>query len=630
MSSNFNYGFDTNSYGISKNRNLDLLNNYTYVPSHSPLSYATTQNSLSSNNYSSNYDSKLSSNNNSKTSNVSSSNESSLLNSYNDASSLQYSNYDSNAPLKNQTNSTNNYNNGPSDPKEFIINNYFDHRYASYTPLSNSSEIKKQSTSPASSLLNDANKKLIKISNNISNIETSKPMLASLLMNNRRDSVNLDSYPSTPRSNLSTPPVSAEKLLSYSYYSNSNYDKTSEKLKDQSSNYRVGRYNTGEVSYSNLAGSINKDRKAKSINNLSSGVAGSLDTSRTNMGGVSSNQRESPLYQKIMNKLSELPDSLLMRKYTTNNSDQNSHKTSTPILNYEFDAKQNIVKSPLAVNQDSNLREKALNTITNKENIKQVVEQDSKNINNNDKENRRGKYKSMYVESSNYIEETLTNKSQETSSGDLITPNYFLENAKPNKSSAYNYEDYLYSEGDANDEKKSLNLQDLQKKSNKPILNYKSSLDSNYKYPEVENSKPKELINNNYTPISPSVLNNLDSRTHKRVNVTPNITEINRKDTNDSSSSSRPKENGKVRLSNGGKVLNTPNVYVKIFDSSSNDAKLKRYSNLIDLDTIENKDQFKQNGYLNNNGIMNNNVASINSPNSDKSNLNYYLMLSTV
>lgn len=219
--------------GTNRTNNL----NYIYISPNSPTPL-THLNSVSSNTYSS-YDTKLSSNN-SKTSNVSSSNESSLLNN----NSSYHSNNDD------MSNYSSNLDSRPSTRYQpaYDSTNYYDHRYSSYTPISHLNEITRKNSSPSSygdsipPQSANSNKKVIKIKNmpnnensnllrNQAKITNEKLLLNSL---NKRHSVNIDSYPSTPRSNLSTPPVpdsktSNEKLLSYSYYSNQNYDKPQKK-----------------------------------------------------------------------------------------------------------------------------------------------------------------------------------------------------------------------------------------------------------------------------------------------------------------------------------------------------------------------------------------------------------------
>ncbi|RNA27293.1 hypothetical protein BpHYR1_034282 [Brachionus plicatilis] len=288
--------------------------NYIFIPSKSPPLYHNL-NSVSSNTYSS-YDPKMSSNN----SNVSSSNESSMLN--------------------NSYHSTNDEYVEPQHKPSpvYTPKNYYDHRYTSYMPpneasISSKRPIKIQNLPTDKARLNETI-----LRNKISDF---KPSFNPL---NKRHSVNIDSYPSTPRSNLSTPPVqdvrsSNEKLLSYEYLSNSNYDKI---LNNE--NFYSDKISEG--SYSMLTGSINKDRKAKSINNVSGDynfVAGNLEAVK----GDSVAHTESPLYRKIMSKLSEIPDSMFTKASSIS---ENSDKMGEPAVNsknfQEKSVKQKINLSP--------------------------------------------------------------------------------------------------------------------------------------------------------------------------------------------------------------------------------------------------------------------------------------------
>lgn len=191
-------------------------------------------------------------------------------------------------------------------------------------------------------------------------------------------------------SNNSEVRSSNEKLLSYSYYTNLNYEKTTktpnrpkllslnnepstannsitmdstdqlnmsssshhqqQQQQSQQSQQQKPKPTANITSFGALVGSINKDRKSKSINNVSTdrplststvgattNVAGALGSSNNGATVLQSqsqqptsttssqqhsqskpHHQESPLYQKIMSRLSELPDSVLLRNYASN------------------------------------------------------------------------------------------------------------------------------------------------------------------------------------------------------------------------------------------------------------------------------------------------------------------------
>lgn len=221
-----------------------------------------------------------------------------------------------------------------------------EHRYSTYTPICFLNENEKEiNLSGAGS----TGKKPTVKTTHLGEMPTpGRLFLPDKSTINKRHSAHIDSYSmSSQRSNLSTPlatpgevRTSNEKLLSYSYYSNLNYDKTSKlKASKLPLNGDVCKLKSNDVSLGGLVGSMNKERKSKSINNVAGTpqthhclpsangncVAGSLGSSNntlslshpTSSSASNKSHQESPLYQKIMSRLSELPDSVLLRNYAS-------------------------------------------------------------------------------------------------------------------------------------------------------------------------------------------------------------------------------------------------------------------------------------------------------------------------
>lgn len=446
----FANGYQPDNHTNNKNSNLNCI----YIASKSPPLYHNL-NSVSSNTYSS-YDTKLSSNN-SKTSNVSSSNESSMLN-----NSYHSTNDDYIEPQFKQT-------------PIYTSKNYCDQRYTSYIPPNEALNSPKHSIK-IKNLPNDKarlNETILR--NKISDYKPSFNPLS------KRHSVNIDSYPSTPRSNLSTPPVqevrsSNEKLLSYEYLSNSNYDRilNGENL-DKS----------GEGSYSMLTGSMNKERKAKSIINVSSDysrVAGNLENVKPEIFETVSNS-ESPLYRKIMSKLSEIPDSIFTKSPPITENSPNQKTQPISLAGNDKNVQE------LSSKNKANHRVKIATTLNNprysndpkyvslidvnqqnKQNIMPI--KDTRLVN---KETKRSKYKSMYFDPKIFNEDYKTNGTQSVISkekvnsqaGDLIyTSLPFYSSSLPKKTSnpTYDINDYLYSDESSKISREPNKIEDKTKK----------------------------------------------------------------------------------------------------------------------------------------------------------------------
>lgn len=397
------------------------------MPSKSPPLYHNL-NSISSNTYSS-YDTKLSSNN-SKTSNVSSSNESSMLN-----NSYHSTNDDYIEPQYKH------------DPVHHS-NSSYDHTYTNYmvpNEVSSSAKrhIKSKNFPQDKTRLNET---ILK--NKISDY---KPSFNPL---NKRPSVNIDSFPSTPRSNLSTPPVQdTEKLTSYEYLNNSNNRKVLNKDKSCSDKIVEG-------SYSMLTGSMNKDKKMKSIINVSGDynfVAGNLQDVKPDAKETVTNS-ESPLYRKIMSKLSEIPDSMFVKNSSS------SLKTNSPISS-------NILKEN-PIWQKSDLSKKISYPFTihdvkfsDDQKFVSLIDVNQTNKQNyplfkDNQENKNNKYRSMYFDPKVFdaddrslkedTNQTIQKKDKVTSqAGDLIytsLPFYSSSLSKKTSNPTYDINDYLYSD----------------------------------------------------------------------------------------------------------------------------------------------------------------------------------------
>ncbi|CAF0721698.1 unnamed protein product [Brachionus calyciflorus] len=514
--SKLNYEYNNNNNGFMKeyakknpNRTGDTNNksnlNYVYIQSDSPIPF--NLNSVSSNTYSS-YDS--------KTSNVSSSNESSVLN-----SSYQSNPNDEITDLKYKPGFNNNN------------KNYMDQRYSSYTP-----EVPKNNT---------GQKRLVKTKNNNSeNSKMNDVLLRNKILNSykpsfnvfnpKRHSVNIDNYSSIPKSNLTNSPLASsdikasnEKLLSYEYYSNSNYDKSNPKNKNEK--------NT-ESTYGSLSGSISKDRKAKSINNVSNNtdykiIAGNLDSSKADSFENNPSQNESPLYKKIMSKLSEIPDSVLMRNsspleatsYLPNSLNyDNSKQLKTPLntstnnqIN-DLNKKEKHLKQKVNVIKKQSAQLSCLKPVENQKfgSLVDINSQEKNSDNMSDrlsnKENIRSKHKSMYFgenfPSENFklsedrrSEEINCNGKIYSQAGDLIyssLPYYSSSLPKKTLNPTYNLNDYLYSEEvDKLKDESSLHDEKIEQSKNEIVdkLDRKGNLFSNF----LNKNSVEESSNSSHT-----------------------------------------------------------------------------------------------------------------------------------
>lgn len=427
MSSRLAYEF-TNGYlpenhstsNRVSNNNKNL--NYIYIPSKSPPLYHNL-NSISSNTYSS-YDTKLSSNN-SKTSNVSSSNESSMLN--------------------NSYNSTNDdyiepqFKHSPVRPS----NNSYDHQYTSYMIPNETSNSSKRSIKfknfPQDKLrLNET-----VLRNKISDY---KPSFNPL---NKHQNVNIDNFRSTPISNLSTPLIqdarsSTEKLTSYEYLDNSINEKVLNDDKSCSDKITEG-------SYSVLTGSMNKNRKIKSIINVSGDynfVAGNLQDVKPD----AMTNSESPLYRKIMSKLSEIPDSIFTKN--SQNSLKKDSSTNNSKISNEKPIWQTTDQSTKTSFQQFSDDQKFVSLID----VNQINKQNYPPFQDN-KENKNNKYRSMYFDPKFFDQDdrkaqvntnqTIKKDKEVSQAGDLIyTSLPFYSSSLPKKTSnpTYDINDYLYSD----------------------------------------------------------------------------------------------------------------------------------------------------------------------------------------
>lgn len=164
-------------------------------------------------------------------------------------------------------------------------------------------------------------------------MDTAKYRLAqqnALLDPFKRHSVNLDAfnnYDHANRTHISTNRLSNEKILSYSYYTNQNYDQKHRNKKLLAAAAVVASAATKDSLFGTSLNSLNTvpHKKQEPISKMNS-------TTNTNLSSQLVDTQDS-IFQKIMNKLAEFPDNKLAKnandKYKSNpaisNADSNNY-----------------------------------------------------------------------------------------------------------------------------------------------------------------------------------------------------------------------------------------------------------------------------------------------------------------
>lgn len=211
---------------------------------------------------------------------------------------------------------------------------------------------------------------------------------------------------------ITVKPMTKEKILSYSYYTNLNYEKpsknTTRETNTSASPYTMSVNSTNDSQHENET-SLSHLNVSTTAYQIKRGGEKKASNNKASLSDISSQQQqqqnESEIFQKIMNKLSELPESVRLKnvnnevlksineqkynanKNTSNNSNEVNNAGSTKHQNRYF-------QQPVSNNFSSHLESnKAKLIVLNTSNIK------SSNVNHDSNLIKRPKYKSMFIES---------------------------------------------------------------------------------------------------------------------------------------------------------------------------------------------------------------------------------------
>ena len=115
-----------------------------------------------------------------------------------------------------------------------------------------------------------------------------------------------------------TKPSSKEKILSYSYYTNLNYDKQKNSREPTPLNFSMQSANDSMNDHEHESSMSHLDVSHQAANQLlKRGGEKKIAQSKLNLSELSSQQQESEIFQKIMNKLAELPESIRLKNFNT-------------------------------------------------------------------------------------------------------------------------------------------------------------------------------------------------------------------------------------------------------------------------------------------------------------------------
>jgi hypothetical protein len=219
-------------------------------------------------------------------------------------------------------------------------------------------------------------------------------------------------------------PMTKEKILSYSYYTNLNYEKpqkhhagASRETNTPASPYSMSINSTTNDSASAQENESSLSHVSNAAYQIRRGGEKKVSSSKPNLSEMSPQQQqqhESEIFQKIMNKLSELPESVRMKNFNSEvlksiNEHKSGHKDTSNINVNNISAtstkhQNRYFQLPAANNYSTHLDNNNNNNNPNSTKAKLIVLNTSNNMNTINQNNdsnlvRRPKYKSMFIES---------------------------------------------------------------------------------------------------------------------------------------------------------------------------------------------------------------------------------------
>ena len=257
-------------------------------------------------------------------------------------------------------------------------------------------------------------------------------------------------------------PMTKEKILSYSYYTNLNYEKpskhTTRETNTPASPYSMSVNSTNDSQHENEA-SLSHLNVSSMAYQIKRGGEKKVSNSKPSLNEMSyqqqqQQQNESEIFQKIMNKLSELPESVRLKNFNTDAlKTLNEHKNSTNKNTSNNVNGSNLSAASAAMSSSKHQNRyfqlpvaSNFNTHLDNNKAKLIVLNTNNNNSNNIKNDsnliRRPKYKSMFIESpeneQNLQDKKLLNILKNTKinvnsqAGDLILSNNVTVSSKSN------------------------------------------------------------------------------------------------------------------------------------------------------------------------------------------------------